>query len=102
MKHLVGKNPTKKFKFCEADVVIKKLSVDQVFEIQNRSKTQTEGDEEAGMELLQFVITCAVEGASELTREEFRGFPVDELSKLSNEVLAFSGLGNVAATPASK
>jgi hypothetical protein len=99
MKHLVGKTPTKEVSFCEVKVKIKKLSVDQVFEVQRRSKanSEIEGDdaENAGMELLQYVCECSVEGAAGLTKDEFRSFPVDELSKLSNAILEWSGLGNV-------
>jgi hypothetical protein len=94
MKHLVGKSMTKKVKFLGEDVTVKKLSVAQVMDIQAKSKDAST-DENAGMELLQYVIGCAVEGASELSSEDFQSFPVDELSKLSNEILSFSGLGNV-------
>ena len=94
MKHLVGKSMTKKVKFMSEDVTVKKLSVAQVMDIQEKSK-QAGTDENAGMDVLQYVIGCAVEGASELTKDDFESFPVDELSKLSNEILTFSGLGNV-------
>jgi hypothetical protein len=95
MKHLVGKNPTSSLKFCGQDLKFKKLSVAQVLEIQEKSRANADSqDEAAGMDLLQYVITCAVEGASELTKEEFQSFPVDELSNLSNAILVFSGLGN--------
>lgn len=94
MKHLVGKLMTKKVKFMGEEVEIKKLSVGEVVEIQNRSKGAGE-DEKASLELLEYVISSSVKGAEELTSEDFQKFPVDELSKLSNEILVFSGLGNV-------
>jgi hypothetical protein len=99
MKHLVGKVPTQEVVFCGHKINIKKLSVTQVFEIQRRSKESHEAgeNEEAGMDMLQYVIGCAVDGADALTKEEFRSFPVDELSALSDKILKFSGLGN--ATP---
>lgn len=93
MKHLVGKSMSKKVKFMGEDVTIRKLSVSQVMDIQEKSKV-AEADENASMELLQYVISCAVDGASELSAEDFQTFPIDELSKLSNEVLGYSGLGN--------
>jgi hypothetical protein len=95
MKHLVGKVMSKKTKFMGEDVTIKKLSVSQVMEIQEKSKAVGE-DENASIQLLQYVISCAVDGADELSTEDFSAFPVDELSRLSNEVLTFSGLGNVS------
>lgn len=94
MKHLIGKSMSKKIKFMGEDVTVRKLSVAQVMDIQEKSKS-ADNDENASMELLQYVISCAVDGAEELTRDDFQSFPIDELSRLSNEVLAYSGLGNV-------
>lgn len=93
MKHLVNKPMTKKVKFMGEDVEIKKLSVGEVMQIQQKSKSIAE-DEKASIELLQFVISSAVKGAEELTAEDFESFPIDELSKLSNAVMEYSGLGN--------
>lgn len=93
LKSLVNKPMTKKVKFMGEDVEIKKLSVGEVLEIQQLSKTVAE-DEKASLELLQFVISAAVKGADELTTDDYNTFPVDELSKLSNAVLEYSGLGN--------
>ena len=94
LKSLVGKPMTKKVKFMGEDVEIKKLSVGEVFEIQQLSKTVAD-DEKASLELLQFVISSSVKGADELTTDDYNSFPVDELSKLSNAVMEYSGLGNV-------
>ena len=93
MKKFVGKTMTKETNFMNEKVKIKKLSVSQVMEIQELSKN-VEASEEASMKMLKFVIGCSVEDASELSDEEFRNFPIDELSKLSNDILTFSGLGN--------
>lgn len=93
MKNLVGKVISKKFKFMETDVVINKLSVGKVMEIQEKVKILAD-QENSSLEMLQFVIASAVAGADELTPEDFSSFPIDELSKLSNAVLEFSGLGN--------
>ena len=46
-----------------------------------------------GLNLLQGVIRASVEDAKDLTDEEFATFPMDELSKLSNEIMKFSGIG---------
>lgn len=96
MKHLIGKAITKKVKFMGEDVTVRKLSVSQVLEIQEKSKAAADNDQ-SSLGLLQYVIACAVDGAQDLSEEDFSSFPVDELSKLSNEVLSFSGLGNVAS-----
>jgi hypothetical protein len=95
MKHLIGKTMSKKVKFMGEDVNVRKLSVAQVMEIQEKSKASAEAtDDNASLDLLQYVISKAVDGAEELSEEDFKNFPIDELSKLSNEILTFSGLGN--------
>jgi hypothetical protein len=93
MKKLVGKSMTKKVKFLNEEVTIKKLTVAQVMEIQELSKKV---DEDTGsMDILSYVVRNAVEDADELTDDELRQFPLEELSRLSGDILTFSGLGNV-------
>lgn len=92
IKSLVGKKITKSFKFMGEDVKIAKLSVLEVMKIQERAKGLTD-DSEEGFEILKSVIRAAVEGASELSDDDFAAFPMDELSKLSDEIMKFSGLG---------
>lgn len=92
IKSLVGKKITKTFKFMGEDVKISKLSVSEVMGIQERAKNLTE-DSEEGFEILKSVIRAAVEGGSDLSDEDFSTFPMDELSKLSDEIMKFSGLG---------
>jgi len=93
IRGLVGKKMTKAVKFMGEDVKISKLSVAEVMSIQEHAK-DVENDEAAGLALLQTVIRSAVEGADELADEDFLTFPMDELSKLSNEIMKFSGIGN--------
>ena len=94
MKHLIGKTMTKKVKFLGEEVVIKKLTVAQVMAIQELTKQTTE-DKDNSMEILGFVIINAVEGADELSSSNIEQFPLEELSRLSGDILEFSGLGNV-------
>lgn len=92
MQALVGKRISKTVKFMNTDLVINKLTVDEVFEIQVKAKN-IEGNEEEGFNVLKHVIKSAADGAKELSDEDFKSFPMDELSKLSNEIMKFSGLG---------
>ncbi len=91
IKSLVGKKMTKTVKFINEDVKIVKLSVSDVMEIQNRAKISGE-DHDSGFDLLKTVIRMSVEGSDDLTDEDFDSFPMDELSKLSNEIMRFSGI----------
>lgn len=95
IKSLIGKKMTKNVKFMGEDVKISKLSVAEVLEIQEKAKALTDNDAE-GFNVLRSVIRSAVEGADDLTDEDFKGFPMDELSKLSNEIMKYSGLGQEA------
>lgn len=92
LKALVGQRMTKTVKFLDGNIKISKLSVAEVLEIQNRAK-ETEKDETAGLELLKTVIRLAAEGGADLDDSEFDNFPMDELSKLSNEIMRYSGIG---------
>jgi len=92
IKSLVGRKMTKAVKFMGEDVKISKLSVAEVMDIQEKAK-KVENDDNAGLELLQTVIRAAVEGGQDLADEDFQSFPMDELSKLSNEIMKFSGIG---------
>ena len=92
IKGLVGRKMTQTAKFLGTDVTISKLSVAQVMEIQEAAKNTD--DTEQGLPLLRKVIRMSVENAESLTDEDFNGFPMDELSKLSTAIMKFSGIGN--------
>ena len=91
MKGLVGKKITKSYKFMGETVVISKLTVSEVLEIQEQAKNNTESEEDS-FGLLKDVIKKAVDDASELSDDDFNSFPIEELSKLSNEIMKYSGM----------
>jgi hypothetical protein len=96
IKALVGKKMTKSVKFIGEDIKITKLSVAEVMEIQDRAKAIND-DPDSGFDLLKRIIKMSAEGADDLQEEDFQNFPMDELSKLSNEIMKFSGIaGNEA------
>jgi len=92
IKGLVGQKMTKKVKFMNNELVIQKLTVAEVLTIQEKAKS-AEKDENEGFNVLKTVIRCAVEGADDLTDEDFNTFPLEELSRLSTEIMKFSGIG---------
>jgi len=89
MKHLIGKRMTKQINFMGEKVTIKKLTVAEIMQVQELNKNLKEGDE---MSTLHLIVRSAVEGAEELTDDELTGFPLDELSQLSSEIVKFSGI----------
>jgi len=96
MKHLVGKTITQKVPFMGDEVEVKKLTVGEIFSLQAIISASQKGkqDEEKQVALLRDILRLAVVGANEITDEEFAGFPLGELSDLSQQVVAVSGLGN--------
>ncbi len=92
IKNLIGRKMTKNVKFMGEDVKISKLSVSEVIEIQERAKV-LEKDEAEGFNILKTVVRASVDGAKELSDQDFNNFPLDELSKLSNAIMEFSGIG---------
>ena len=93
-KDLVGTKMSKPAKFMGAEVKISKLSVAEVMAVQEAAKDASKdaSDETKGLGILRQIIRASVEGAQDLTDEEFNNFPMDELSKLSNEIMRFSGI----------
>ena len=94
-KDLVGRRITKPVKFMSEDVKISKLTVAEVKEIQAQA-TAAEGQEDEGFGTLRTVIRLSVPEAAEISDEDFSKFPIDELSKLSAEIMKFSGIGTEA------
>jgi len=94
IKKLVGKRVTKTVSFMGDKVTISKLSVDEVMRVQETVKDIESGDDtRKGFEVMKVVIKSSVEGAHELSDQDFDTFPLDELSSLSNEIIKFSGMG---------
>ena len=96
----IGAKVQKPAKFLGQDLTISKLTVSQILKIQELSvDAQKDGidAEKANLELLVFVIQAsAPDDLGDLTVEDFKEFPMDELSSLSKEIMSYSGLqGNV-------
>jgi hypothetical protein len=93
---LIGKTVSKSIKFLGVDVKITKLSMQQVKDIQARAKEMGEDDAKA-MDMMFEVIKMSVEGAEELTTEQFQAWPLEDINLLSEAILTYSGLGKVQA-----
>lgn len=113
MKHLVGKPlGTKKVKFAGDTVVVKKLSILELREFQNRVRTlndrargaearakenggantvEDEADAAEAMDVQRDLIRMTVQDAEDLTDDELDGFAADDIKGLVDEILAFSG-----------
>lgn len=92
MKHLVNKSLEKEFEFMGDKVVVKKLSVAAVRDLQKVIKENAKDKEEGELKNIYSVIRTGVVGADAMTQADFDQFPLDELAKLTNEILVFCGL----------
>jgi len=91
IKSFIDQKMTKTVKFMGKDLIINKLTVAQVLEIQDQAKL-IEKNENEGFNVMKTVIRSSADGGSELSDEDFNQLPLDELSKLANEVMKFSGI----------
>jgi len=91
---------SKKVKFMNEDIEIIKLTVAQVMSIQELAKNTTNENatESDSIRLLTLVIQLGAPELKDLTNDEVNSFPMDELTKLSNEILKYSGIGNKTET----
>jgi len=94
LKELSAKRITKKVKFMGENVEISKLTVMETMEIQELSKElESSSDDNSGFAIIKCILCKAVEGADELTDDDFDNFPLEELSTLSTHIMQFSGMG---------
>lgn len=94
---LVGTRVSKTIKFMGSDIKVHKLTVAEVLLIQEAAQKIKDNPSEAeaeGFEVLRVVVRAGVENGNKLSDEDFTTFPIEDLSKLSNEIMAYSGLGD--------
>lgn len=102
IRGLANRKMTKDVDFMGTKLKISKLSVAEMKQVQEIAKLPeaAEGEdapvmtEAQSLKVLQTVIQCGAEGGAEMTAEEFESMPIDELSKLSEAIMAFSGMGS--------
>jgi hypothetical protein len=92
-----GKTISQKVKFMDDTIEISKLTVSQVMKIQEAASALGEGSTEAdNTKVLFIVIQSGALELAELTEDEMGEFPMEELSRLSNEIMKYSGVGGAA------
>lgn len=96
-----GKKPTKNFRFMDQDIPCRKLSYGELAEMQamaqkamDESLPQAEKDR-INAESLIFVIKSTVDDpdVGELTDADWKEIPFDDLNKLTQDILEYSGMG---------
>jgi len=92
LRSLLSKAVTKKVAFMGDEVEIRKLTIAQVEGIQVFTKTASENSEGDIFASLKKILDEGVADFKELSMEEFKEFPLEELQALSTAVTEFSGL----------
>jgi hypothetical protein len=94
LRELISKGVTRDVTFMGSKVTIKKLTAAQVFEIQAlvKENKDSEMNELDGFNLIVEIIKMSVTAAKDMTVEDFKEFPMDELNSLSGEIMKFSGM----------
>jgi len=98
MKQFVGKLLTREVPFMDDKVDIKVLTVGDIRQIEAKTKEVQKKAGKAGdldqLEILRFVLRLAVVGAEDMSDEDFDGFPVTELTNLSEAIVGTAPAGN--------
>lgn len=92
-KRFLGKAQTSKVKFMGENVEIKKLTVTEVEDIQEASKAIAE-DPSKGFDVLKKVLKLGCLETADLDDADFKQFPLDDLNKLSGEIMKLSGIAS--------
>jgi hypothetical protein len=89
----VGSKAPVKVKFMGEQIDIQKLTVAQVIDVQKLVKSFEESPSEMdNIKTIVHVIQLGAPELADLTEDEMYDFPIDELAKLSNEIMKHSGL----------
>jgi hypothetical protein len=101
IRRILGKRVSKEVDFMGEKLSIHKLSVNQILEIQTlvkdnevKSKTDVGLSERDSFKTVQRVLSLGCPEFAELNDEEFDSLPLDDLNKLSEAILEFSGMSN--------
>jgi len=92
LRELINVRTTKTVPFMGKKIVINKLTLAECTEIQRLARDTDADNPEAGFALLRHVVTVGVPAASDFSEEDFQQFPMDDLNKLSDEVLKYAGM----------
>ena len=91
MKHIKIKDITKNVPFLDQEVQIKQLTVRGVRDLQ--ATLDKYKDDITGLKTLSAIFKATVVGAEDMKDKDFEDFPIQSLTKLSNEILVYNGLG---------
>lgn len=94
MKRFITNLPTKEVEFMDDKITIKKLSAGAIKRIGKASKKLDATKDEDSLVILMSIMKEGVvlEEGEEITVELLEEFPLDALSKLSNDIMIYAGV----------
>ena len=92
LRALVNNRSTKVVTFMGARIEINKLTLAECTEIQKVAKDIDAENPDKAFDLLKHIIRVGVPAAMDFTDEDFESFPMDDLNKLSDNVLSYAGM----------
>ena len=92
MKHIKIIDIKKTVKFMNQELEIRQLTVKGVKDLQIALDKNTDATIDA-IKTLAIIFKATVVGAEDMIDSDFEKFPIEPLTKLSNEILEFNGLG---------
>ena len=92
LRELINKRQTRTVNFMGAKIEINKLTLAECTEVQAMAQKVSPENPEAGLDLIREIVRIGVPAAGDFTDEDFTNFPMDDLTKLSDEVLKYAGM----------
>jgi hypothetical protein len=88
-----GSKTTKKIKFVGQDLEIVKLTVAQALKVQDAVKDAENNEAaDANLGILLLVLQQGAPDLSDMTMEDLKDFPMNDLTLLSADIMKFSGM----------
>jgi hypothetical protein len=89
----VGRRMSKSVSFLDGKITIYKLSAAQVEEMRASAEAAADGSMD-DFALLHMLFSVGCEGGEDMTLEEVKSLPLEEIKKLAEAIYAWSGLGS--------
>lgn len=92
LRTLSSERIVKRIKFMNHHVEIIKLTLSEATEIQKAARALDPKNDGEAFDILKLIIKMGVPAAADFEDVDFDNFPMDDLNKLSEEVLKYAGM----------
>jgi len=92
LRALISDRQSKTVNFMTKKLRINKLTLTECTDVQKQAQTIDAEDPSKAFDLLKHIVRIGVPMAADFTDDDFGHFPMDDLNKLSDEVLKYAGM----------